>query len=133
MSAQKITSAEIEDRLIQNLPTRPNAPTSMGGKGYSAAELKAAFDSLPRLIAERYNELIDDLTSPDGSEIINAVKTGPAETDTLGAFFESIKDGTFLENIMIDGEVLIYYLRSLKSELEELKALVENKNAEGSL
>jgi hypothetical protein len=127
MSAQKITVSEINERLIENLPTRPNAPTSMGGKGYSAKELKAAFDSLPRLIAERYNELIDDLTNPEGSEIINGVKTGPSETDTLGAFLESVKNGSFLENVMLDGEVLIYYLRSLRSELEALRSLIENE------
>ena len=131
MSVQKISETEIDERLISNLPTRPNAPTSMGGKGYSAAELKSAFDSLPKLIAERYNELIDDLTNPEGSEIIKSFKPEGLSGESLEDFFESVKESTILDRLIIDGDVLSYYLRALKSEVESLRSLIEGKSVGG--
>ena len=63
MSCKKITDSEISERLVASLPTRPNAPTSFGGRGFSAAEMKSAFDRLGLLIAERFNALLDDIQS----------------------------------------------------------------------
>ncbi len=53
-----ITEREMELMGVASLPTRPTAPREFGGKGYTPAELKAAFDRLPRLIAERFNNLL---------------------------------------------------------------------------
>ncbi|MBQ7314885.1 MAG: hypothetical protein IJW83_02640 [Clostridia bacterium] len=58
----KILPSEIADIKIASLPTRPTAPTSFGGKGYTASDMKAAFDRLPLFIIERLNALIDDVT-----------------------------------------------------------------------
>lgn len=58
----KILPSEIADIKISSLPTRPTAPTSFGGKGYTASDMKAAFDRLPLFIIERLNALIDDVT-----------------------------------------------------------------------
>ena len=44
MKATKITDNEISDKLISSLPSRPTAPASFGGRGFSANEMKAAFD-----------------------------------------------------------------------------------------
>ena len=63
MTCKKITDSEISERLVASLPTRPNAPSSFGGRGYSAAEMKSAFDRLGLLIAERFNALLDDIQS----------------------------------------------------------------------
>ena len=63
MTCKKITDSEISERLVASLPTRPNAPTSFGGRGFSAAEMKSAFDRLGLLIAERFNALLDDIQS----------------------------------------------------------------------
>ena len=126
MSVQKISDTEINERLIANLPTRPNAPTSMGGRGYGAAELKAAFDALPTLVAERYNELIADLTNEAGSEVIRSAHTG-TEGETVGMLLDGMKDGTLLDKILIDGEILSYYLRALKAEISELRSLIEGR------
>lgn len=123
MSVQKIKDSEIDERLIANLPTRPNAPTALGGKGYSAADLKAAFDSLPTLIAARYNELIDDLTNEDGSEAIRGAYTG-VEGETVGMLLDGMKDGTILDKILIDEEILSAYLRTLKAEIAELRDII---------
>jgi hypothetical protein len=63
MTCKKITDSEISERLVASLPTRPNAPISFGGRGFSAAEMKSAFDRLGLLIAERFNALLDDIQS----------------------------------------------------------------------
>jgi hypothetical protein len=55
---------------ISSLPTRPTAPTAFGGKGYSATEMKEAFDRLPLYVAERLNSLIDDIESGSLADLI---------------------------------------------------------------
>lgn len=61
MFTKIIEESEIEPLSIASLPTRPTAPTSLGGKGFSASEMRACFDALPRLIADRLNQLIEEL------------------------------------------------------------------------
>ena len=61
MNTEKITESEIEELKISSLPSRPTAPPSFGGKGYTAKEMKEAFDKLPLFIIERLNSLIDDI------------------------------------------------------------------------
>ncbi len=65
MSLREITEYEMKSQGVVSLPTRPTSPREFGGRGYTPTELKEAFDRLPRLVAERYNELIDYIT--DGS------------------------------------------------------------------
>ncbi len=65
MSLREITEYEMRVAGVASLPTRPTSPREFGGRGYTAAQLKEAFDRLPRLVAERYNELVGYLT--DGS------------------------------------------------------------------
>lgn len=61
MNTQTILDSEIEEIKIANLPTRPTAPEHYGGKGYTAKDMKEAFDRLPLFIIERLNSLIDDV------------------------------------------------------------------------
>ena len=61
MTTSKITDSEIESLKISSLPTRPTAPTAFGGQGYTATEMKEAFDKLPLKIIEEFNALIDDI------------------------------------------------------------------------
>ena len=59
MEEIKITEEDYKDLLIASLPTRPTAPAAFGGKGYSATELKEAFDAFPMLISKRLNMLLE--------------------------------------------------------------------------
>ena len=61
MNTRKITESDIAPLKISSLPTRPTAPTAFGGKGYTATEMKEAFDKLPLKIIESFNSLIDDI------------------------------------------------------------------------
>ena len=93
MKAKKITEEEMIPLRIASLPTRPTAPVGFGGKGYTAAEMKAAFDLLPNLIAERYNDLISDVES-----------------------------GEILEKIPVEGRSLAETIADLSAAVQELRA-----------
>ena len=104
MKATKITSSEAEPLLIASLPTRPTAPSAFGGKGYTATEMKAAFDKLPLLIIERLNELIGDIE--DGG-ICEAVPTGIGGTLASLIAYRDTTLTAYLESLRADVDMLI--------------------------
>ena len=61
MNTKKILDSEIEALSVASLPTRPTAPTAFGGSGYTATEMKAAFDRLPLRIIEGFNSLLSEI------------------------------------------------------------------------
>ncbi len=65
MSLQTITEREMKSASISILPVHPNRQRALGGRELTPAEAKEAFDRLPRLVAERYNELVEEIR--DGS------------------------------------------------------------------
>ena len=71
MNTTKITDSEIDTLKVASLPTRPTAPAAFGGKGYTALEMKAAFDKLPLRIIESFNLLIDEINSGAVTEEIS--------------------------------------------------------------
>ena len=86
MKATKITEAEISDKRVSSLPTRPTAPQTLGGIGYTAKEMKDAFDRLPLYIIEKFNTLIDTL---DDGSIVGYVPFGDT---TLGEFLLKLRE-----------------------------------------
>ena len=127
MNTKKITSAEITPIAISSLPTRPTASTAFGGKGYTAAEMKAAFDKLPLLVIERFNSLLDEIESTDGS-FSESIPTGLGEGHSLGTMFKDIRNGNFAGYIKVFGRSLIAELLEIRSALDEIKAKLETEN-----
>lgn len=118
MKAKKITDAEINECKISSLPTRPTANINYGGEGYSATEMKAAFDKLPLLLAERYNALFDDIFAERDMSISPGMLTGIYQGHTLGDMFYEITSGDFAAYLIVgDGN-------SLASELYEIKEAI---------
>ncbi|MBO5788889.1 MAG: hypothetical protein J6R42_02970 [Clostridia bacterium] len=112
---KKISQSEINQNKVASLPTRPNASTAFGGAGYSSAELRAAFDRLPLLIAARLNELIDS-TSKAGENGLSAFMPtglGKNENATLSDMFTHIKDGTFATYLKVGSSYLDLVLATL--------------------
>lgn len=70
MTTSKISDTEIDALKVASLPTRPTAPTAFGGKGYTATEMKEAFDKLPLKIIEEFNALIDDIATGALAELL---------------------------------------------------------------
>ena len=120
MKATKITDGEISDMRVSSLPTRPTAPTAFGGKGYTAQELKAAFDRLPLYIIEKYNELIDDISGTEDGSILDAVKTGISDDHALSDFFTDLKNGNLLAYTAAPEGTLAEYLLSLRTDINKI-------------
>ena len=78
MNTKKITDTEIASLKVSSLPTRPTAPNAFGGKGYTATEMKAAFDKLPLRIIEGFNSLIEEIENGALAEELS--KTEPLAT-----------------------------------------------------
>lgn len=119
MKSTKINEAEIADLKVAALPTRPNAPAAFGGKGYTATELKAAFDALPLYIIEKFNALIDDVTAEDG--IANGIKTGLSDGHTLADLTRDIGSGNFAQYLAVGGRTLEEVLSEMRADIEALK------------
>ena len=134
MTTKKITESEISELKVSSLPTRPTAPTAYGGRGYTASEMKAAFDRLPLFIAARFNALLDDLFSDDESSAAAAMPTGIKDGHTLRALFSDITSGALAEYLDLDGETLTRFkLRTeeLFDGYAEKFALIEAYMADG--
>ncbi len=113
MNTEKITNAEIEDKLISSLPTRPTSPALYGGGGLSSSEMKAAFDKLPLHIAEKFNSLLDDIAALGDGSLASEIPTGLAEGHTLSDLFADIENGDLAWRIKVDGESLYSLLARL--------------------
>ena len=116
MTTKKITESEISSLKVASLPTRPTAPTAYGGRGYTAGDMKAAFDKLPLFIISRFNALLDDISSDDESSLASAIPTAIKDGHTLRELFSDICSGAAAEYLALDGETLLGY----KIRLDEL-------------
>ncbi len=114
MKATKIEQNDVEEMKISSLPSRPTAPTAMGGKGFTAAEMKAAFDKLPLHLVSKYNDLIDDIfSSEDG--LTSALLTGISDGHTLKDLLSDITDGTFASYLRVGEDVLYAVITDMKA------------------
>lgn len=101
MKAHKIYNEEIKNLKISSLPSRPTAPTSFGGRGYTANQVKEAFDALPLFIIERFNELIDDIKATGKDALIASIPTGIYNGHSLSDLIEDILSGAFAEYLSV--------------------------------
>lgn len=125
MLTTKITDEEIKDMKVSSLPTRPTAPQSFGGRGYTAAEMKEAFDRLPLYIAERLNSLIDDINSVGDTSLAGSVRTGIYEGHTLSKFFDDLASGEAAGYIRVLGMSLAECLAQIRESIEEIRKISE--------
>lgn len=130
MKAKKIYNSDIEGLLISSLPTRPTLSYSRGGAGYSASDMKAAFDKLPLLIIEKYNNLIDDVHALGDGSLASDIPTGIKDGHTLGALFEDLASGELATYFNFLGKSLFAHVLTLWTEIDSLKARI--RSLEGS-
>ena len=125
MKSKKITDGDINDKKVASLPTRPTAPAAFGGKGYTATELKEAFDSLPLFLVEKYNELISDILGENGGGLTDTVKTGINGTQTLADFFSDVLNGNLITYLAAPNGSLAEYLIKLRADVDKIAAKVK--------
>ena len=86
ISHLKITEEEIERDGVSALRNTPNRGSHFGTNNLSASDLKARFDKLPKLIIERFNELLGALAE-------GKVEFSVEGIPSLSALATSIRDG----------------------------------------
>ena len=121
MTATKITNADISSLRVSSLPSRPTAPKSFGGAGYTATQLKEAFDRLPLYIISRFNELIDDITREGDEGLLGSIPSGIEEGHTLADLVADIKSGNMSTYIDVLGESLAERIVAINEEMEKLR------------
>ena len=123
MNTKEIESTEIESMKISSLPTRPTARADWGGAGYSAAQMKAAFDALPLFIIDRLNSLITDIKAEPSASVAGEIKTGIDSSPTLKNIFEDIVSGAFASYLTVGTVSLATQISEILERLEALETL----------
>ena len=122
MSIQKIKASEAAAYGVSSLPNRPSSPSLYSGNALTAEELRAAFDRLPLLVAERLNDLIEATgLYTEGEErdsLAALIATGLADGHSLEDLFRELESGELAHRISADGA------RSLYDALAALEATV---------
>ena len=125
MNTTKILTDEIADITVASLPSRPTAPTSFGGRGYTAREMKAAFDRLPLFIIERFNMLLDDISSADEGSLSAEIPTDIYEGHTLRQLFTDIQNGKYAEYFTFDDVTLKEYMDGIRERIDDAEDNIE--------
>lgn len=120
MKAKKILSGEISNMKISSLPTRPTAPTSLGGAGYTSAQMREAFDKLSLFIIQHYNDLIEDI---ENGEIAYTIPSGIDADHTVGDLVNDVKNGNFAAYLNVGGASLMTTLAELDERIQALEAM----------
>lgn len=121
MKTQKITEEEIQDMKISSLPTRPTAPSSLGGRGYTSREMRGAFDKLSLYIIKRFNMLLEDVCAVGENSMAGAIKTEISEGHSLANMFSDIPSGRFSEYLSVGEVSLAYKLAELNDRITRLE------------
>lgn len=128
----KILKEDIEALKVASLPTRPTAPSSFGGRGYSAAEMKAAFDKLPLFIVEKFNLLIDAINGCGSESVTESIPTGIYDGHTLSQLLRDVKNGSFAAYLDVYGKSLVERIEELRGEVNKLKLGVRTREMNGN-
>ena len=121
MKTNIITEAEREAAAISSLPTRPTAPKSFGGKGFTATEMKAAFDALPTLVLNRLNSLIAELSEED---IAMMIPSGIHDGHTLRSLLMDITSGEIGNYLVLGGDLLYNVIDRINQRIDLIAAAV---------
>ena len=120
MNTKPILESEYASLRVSALPSRPTASSAFGGKGYTASQLKEAFDRLPLLLVERFNSLIEDIGSVGTGSLSDSVPTGIESGHTLANFFEDVQSGTLATYLQVGDQTLFSILTKIQNELADL-------------
>lgn len=124
MNTKPILESEYAHLRISALPSRPTASSAFGGRGYTATQLKEAFDRLPLLLIERFNTLIADIGRQGRGSLADAIMTGLESDHTLARLFEDIKSGTLSTYLYVGERPLFEQITEMTNILNTLTLLM---------
>ena len=114
MAIQNIKESEMREAGVSSLPTRPSSPSLYSGRVLSATELRQAFDKLPRLVADRFNALLEatGLFEEAGKydRLSELIATELADGHSLADFFSDVQNGNLAAYMSVDGEQTLFSL-----------------------
>ena len=122
MTTKRITEEEISELSVSSLPTRPTAPKAFGGRGYTAAEMKGAFDKLPLLVIARFNELLEDICAQGAGSVADAIPSGIRDGHTLYNLLSELASGEAAGYIGVLGSSLSAKIASIEERLSAIEA-----------
>ena len=125
MNTKTITPSEIESLRISALPTRPTAPGYFGGRGYTAKDMKNAFDRLPLFIVDRLNSLIEDMGREGEGSLVAHLPTGIAEAPHLSDLLADITSGELTAYLSLGAESLGKRMQRLAENEERVDGLLD--------
>ena len=120
MNTKPIPESEYASLRISALPSRPTASSAFGGRGYTASQLKEAFDRLPMLLVARFNSLIADIESEGEGSLADSIPTGLESNHTLANLFEDVQSGTLATYLQVGDQTLFSALDEIQRELASL-------------
>ena len=120
MRTKPILESEYASLRISALPSRPTASSAFGGKGYTASQLKEAFDQLPKLLVERFNALLEDIERTGEDSLAQSIPTGLENDHTLSQLFDDVQSGTLATYLQVGDQSLFDQLTEIKSRLDAL-------------
>ena len=118
MKTKKLLSSEMAPLTVSSLPTRPTAPTAFGGRGFTSREMKAAFDKLPLLIAERLNSLIDDICN---GAVLEAMEVEVDGGITVAELIGDVENGNLATYLRVGEGSLESSIAELRTRLDEVE------------
>lgn len=118
---KRISEDDISGMKISALPTRPTAPSAFGGRGYTANDMKEAFDKLPLYLVKKYNELIDAITGFAEESIAYIIPTGISEDHTLGDMINDVRSGAFSRYLSVMDKSLAEHIATLLLDVARIK------------
>jgi len=120
MKTKPISESEYTALRISALPSRPTASSAFGGKGYTASQLKEAFDQLPMLLVERFNALLEDIGRSGEDSLADSIPTGLESNHTLAQLFDDVQSGTLATYLQVGDQTLFNLLTEMKSKLDSV-------------
>ena len=120
MNTKPILESEYASLRVSALPSRPTASSAFGGKGYTASQLKEAFDRLPLLLVARFNSLIEDIGGTGAGSLADSLPTGIESGHTLARFFEDVESGTLATYLQVGEQSLFAHLTEIRRALDDL-------------
>ena len=121
MNSKIIEEREVRELKVSSLPTRPTAREAFGGRGFSAGDMKAAFDRFPEYILAKLNLLIEDLLRQGEDSYVGSYKANENDNFNLQQVMEGITSGELADRIYVQGQSLASKIWELEYEIEELK------------
>ena len=123
MNTKPILESDYASLRISALPSRPTASAAFGGRGYTATQLKEAFDQLPLLLIERFNRLLSDIGASGQGSLAAEIPTGIESGHTLKNLFDDVRTGTLATSLGVGGRTLSEALDRIDEALGALQIL----------